>query len=86
MQTSRILSGQSIFDFTVGDIITQVVPCEAGNFRGDPLELLAIENNMIYLKHLTSFEKGKIEKISLEGYSRVWAKFVLPEGLTIDQC
>lgn len=54
-----------------------------------PMELIAIENNLIYLKSvgkaiITSPSPFSI--LNLEQWSEDWALFVVPNGLALEDC
>ena len=49
-----------------------------------PCEFIGIENNLIYLKYLTGYFKGKITTGYLDFYSEGWELFRIPDGLKIE--
>ena len=54
-----------------------------------PLEFMGIENNIIYLRDIKEdgyFNKKYVHKANLDDYSENWALFIIPDGLTIDDC
>jgi len=61
---------------------------EEVQFRGyeEPMTLLAIENNQIYLRYASnqSCLKGMLSVASIDQYSEDWGLFVLPKGITIE--
>ena len=96
----EIKQGKSIFNFKKGDIIIRLEPVITKVFISnvlenevvelpdhslcDPLELLAVENNLIYLKYVSGNTKNHITTVPLETYVEGWDLFVLPEGLTLE--
>jgi len=55
------------------------------SFR-EPMEFVAIENNIIYLRYVGGYFKGRISKAKLDIFSEGWALFIIPEGLTMEDC
>jgi hypothetical protein len=55
------------------------------SFR-EPMEFIAIENNIIYLKYVGGYCKGRVSKANLDVFAEDWALFVIPNGLTLDDC
>ena len=96
----EIKQGKSIFNFKKGDIIIRLEPTTkkiflnktmnsevvelSDNSYCDPLELLGIENNLIYLKWVTGGCKGGLITAPLKIYAEGWDLFVLPKGLTLE--
>jgi hypothetical protein len=69
--------------------ISTEVEVEIDNSYRSPVEFIGIENNIIYLRSIKedSFWKKKIvSKAYLNEHSDDWELFVVPEGLTIDDC
>lgn len=66
-------------------IDSEVAQGVSSSFR-HPIEFIAVENNIIYLKYIGGFFKGNIAKAKLDVYSEGWALFIIPDGLTLDQC
>lgn len=66
-------------------IATQVATGFRNDFR-EPMEFVAVENNKIYLKYLCKCLEGRVAKANLEEFADDWALFVIPDGLTIDDC
>ena len=58
------------------------------SFRQVPVEFVAIENNMLYVKGMkVDYQNKKIVyKLPIEDYSENWALFVVPDGLTLEDC
>ena len=54
-----------------------------------PIEFVCIENNKIYLRDVKEdnfFKKKYVRAVNLEDYSEGWALFIIPDGLTLDEC
>lgn len=49
--------------------------------RGEPLEFLGIENNMIYLKHKRGSNKGDIVELEVENWLDGWGGYIDPSTL-----
>lgn len=59
------------------------------SYMDTPLMFYCIENNVIYLKHpcpKDDWDKKRIYKLPLRHWSDGWMPFILPEGLTLEQC
>lgn len=68
-------------------IEVEILKGEDSSFRDEPVEFIAIENNLIYLRSLrTSLFKDHIYKVRVERYEDNWAIYKVPEGLTMDDC
>lgn len=65
------------------------VQTDVDNSFRTPVEFIGIENNQIYLRAIKEdsyFKKKYVYKANLNEHSEDWALFVIPEGLTIDDC
>lgn len=81
--------GQSIYTFKVDDIIIRV--CSAVLPNGsmsysikNPVKFKGISNNRIYLEQIEGHAKGKVIAVSVDIYQNGWEKYILPDGLDID--
>lgn len=86
IRLTSLIKEISSFNDNLG--ISIIVSKELDNsFRRIPVEFVAIENNIIYLKDIKPFcGKVWIHKVLLEEYSEGWNLFVIPEGLTLEDC
>ncbi len=60
----------------------------AYGFQTIPMELVAIENNLIYLRAMAEkYDKSRhVFKLLLADYAEDWALYKIPEGLTLEDC
>lgn len=68
--------------------ITLTVKKGFDNFGRTPLQFIGVENNVIYLKNPDTSTRSftYIYQVCVFKYSQDWGLFVVPEGLTIDDC
>jgi len=78
---------KSIYNENLG-ICIEVTYAIDGSFREEPVKFIAIENNIIYLESFRkSYDNSKIiHKVKLEYYGENWALFIVPNGLTFEEC
>lgn len=62
----------------------EVIKYTDSSYR-EPVEFIAVENNLIYVKYLCGCLKGVIGKARLEDFSEDWALFKIPDGLTLEE-
>jgi hypothetical protein len=68
--------------------ITVTVKKGFDNFGRIPLQFIGVENNLIYLKKpdIPTCSFKYIYQVCVFKYSQDWVLFVVPEGLTIEDC
>jgi hypothetical protein len=52
----------------------------------EPMEFIAIANNLIYLRWVKGYLNGAVSKARLEEHETGWEFFVIPAGLTLEDC
>lgn len=69
--------------------VTYLVETGIDNSFRKPIEFIGIENNQIYLRDISEdnyFKKKYVHKANLEEHCENWALFIIPDGLTIEDC
>lgn len=87
IQLESIESKKQVHNENLG-VITEISVGFDNSFRR-PLEFIGIYNNLIYLRDIKEdlyFKTKSIHKAYLEYYSENWDLFVIPDGLTLDDC
>jgi len=80
---------KSVFNENLGIKIELQTKQIDTSFRSNPIEFICIENNLIYYREMKRDFHTKIRKVRwclVDDYSEDWGLFVVPEGLTLEEC
>lgn len=88
IRTEAAMITETIYNQNLG-IETEVSKKYSDSFRDTPVEFIAIENNVIYIRELKiepGWDKKRIFKLLTDYYQDGWQLFKVPEGLTLEEC